>query len=77
MLKRSKIFHDQFQTPVERAIYWTEFTIRQNGTQHLQMGSRDLRCYERALIDVYCVLFLFTIMPLLLMFFCLKKCCKR
>lgn len=75
--QRSKLYHDQLQTPLERAIYWTEYAIRHNGTEHLKLSSRNLTCYQRALIDVYLVLILSGVIPLILILTCLKKCCRR
>ena len=72
------MFRDQLQTPLERAVYWTEFVLRHNGTNHLRLGSVDLAPYQRALIDVYLVLFTIALIPLLLTVLCFKKCvCSR
>jgi glucuronosyltransferase len=70
------LFHDQLQTPLERAVYWTEFVIK-HGTEHLKMGSRDLPLYQRSLIDVYLILIISAIIPLLLTVVCLRICCRR
>ncbi|XP_057374694.1 UDP-glucosyltransferase 2-like [Daphnia carinata] len=77
MRRQHELFHDQMHTPVERAVYWTEFVMRYNGIEHLQMASRNLASYQRALIDVYLVLILAATFPLVLTFFCLRKCCRR
>lgn len=73
----SNLFRDQMQTPLERAVYWTEFVMRHNGTNHLRLGSVDLAPYQRALIDVYVVLILSALIPLLFTVFCIRKCCCR
>jgi glucuronosyltransferase len=70
------MFRDQIQPPLERAVFWTEFVLRHNGTDHLRLGSIDLAPYQRALVDVYFVMSLFFIIPLLSMFFCVRKCCR-
>ena len=77
MRKKFNLLHDQMETPLERAVFWTEYVIRHKGAEHLQLASRDLTCYQRSLIDVYFVLLLSALLPLLLTFFCLKKCCRR
>lgn len=71
------MFRDQIQPPLERAVFWTEFVLRHNGTDHLRLGSIDLAPYQRALVDVYLVMALFFITPILLMFFCVRRCCCR
>lgn len=73
----SAMFRDQIQPPLERAVFWTEFVLRHNGTDHLRLGSIDLAPYQRALVDVYLVMALFFITPILLMFFCVQRCCCR
>ena len=75
--KLSDLFRDQIQPPLERAVFWTEFVLRHNGTGHLRLGSVDLAPYQRNLIDVYFILALCTAIPLVLMYFCLRKCCFR
>ena len=42
----------------------------------MQLASRDLSSYQRSLIDVYLVLILAAILPLILTYLCLKKCWK-
>jgi glucuronosyltransferase len=64
------------QTPLERAVYWTEFVIR-HGTEQLKMGSRHLSLYQRSLIDVYLILVVFAMIPLLFTLICLRICCCR
>lgn len=73
----SRLFHDQMQSPLERATYWTEFVLRHKGTDHLRLGSVNLAPYERALIDVYVVLTIFALIPIVLILLCVKKCCFR
>ena len=48
---------DQPETPLKRAVYWSEYVLRNKGAPALQLGSRDLSRLQRNLIDVYCVLF--------------------
>ena len=71
----SKLFQDQLQSPLDRAVFWTEFVIRHNGTQHLTLGSRDLAPLQRQLIDVYLILFLIAFLPFFSLFLCIRKCC--
>lgn len=35
-MKMSKELYDAPMTPSERAVWWTEYIIRHNGTKHLQ-----------------------------------------
>ena len=75
--KLSGLFRDQIEPPLERAVFWTEFVLRHNGTNHLRLGSVDLAPYQRNLVDVYFILTLCAIVPLLLIYFLVRKCCCR
>ena len=66
---------DQPETPLERAVYWTEFVMRHKGARHLRLGSRYLAPYQRALIDVYCVIAVVILLPIALLVFVIRKCC--
>jgi len=70
----SSLFRDQSEPPLERAVFWTEFVLRHNGTKHMTLGSRDLSPLQRKLVDVYLILILITCLPLILVYFCLRKC---
>ncbi|XP_030745462.1 UDP-glucuronosyltransferase 2C1-like [Sitophilus oryzae] len=54
--RRSKLFHDRPMKPMDTAIYWVEYVIRNNGAQHLRIAGADQAWYEYYLVDV--VLFL-------------------
>ncbi|KAF2354362.1 UDP-glucuronosyl/UDP-glucosyltransferase [Trinorchestia longiramus] len=38
----SKIFKDQIDTPLERAVFWTEYAIRHGGAKHLHCSAKDI-----------------------------------
>jgi len=73
--KLSSVFRDPLQTPLERAVFWTELVIRHKGADHWMLGSRDLSPLQQNLIDVYSILFLSAILPFIFLYFCFKKCC--
>nr|CAH7745287.1 unnamed protein product [Callosobruchus chinensis] len=54
----SKRMRDQSQTPLERAIYWIEYSIRHNGTHFLNLKSRDLPLFITGGFDIYLFLLL-------------------
>jgi len=67
---------DALVSPVELAVFATEFNLRHNGAKHLRLGSRYLAPYQRAMIDVYAVLAAVLCLPIALIVFLLRKCCK-
>ncbi|XP_066253488.1 UDP-glycosyltransferase UGT5-like [Euwallacea similis] len=48
----SKLFHDRPMKPLETLVYWTEYVIRNNGAQHLRLGSVRLSWYKFYMVDV-------------------------
>jgi glucuronosyltransferase len=56
MRKLSMVLKDQPQTPLERAVYWTEYVIRHKGAPHLRSAAADLSWYQYLLLDVMLVL---------------------
>ncbi|XP_075217442.1 UDP-glycosyltransferase UGT5-like isoform X4 [Lycorma delicatula] len=56
--KLSKLFKDRENTPLETAIYWTEYVLRHKGALHLKSPAVDLPWYQLALLDVIFVFFI-------------------
>ncbi|PNF21497.1 UDP-glucuronosyltransferase 2B31 [Cryptotermes secundus] len=56
MRRLSAVFRDQPQTPLDRAVYWTEYVIRHKGAPHLRSAAADLSWYQYLLLDVILVL---------------------
>lgn len=50
--KRQILIKDQHETPLERAVYWTEYVIRHRGAYHLQSPAKDLNYFQYHMIDV-------------------------
>lgn len=63
----SRVFRDQPQTPLERALFWVEFVLRHDGAYFLKSASRDLSLFKYQSYDV--VLFLVVASLILLIFF--------
>ena len=73
--KLSELMRDQPETPLERAVYWTEFVMKHKGAKHLRLGSRYLAPYQRAMIDVYGVIAAVILLPIALLVVVIRKCC--
>nr|CAD7203160.1 unnamed protein product [Timema douglasi] len=48
----SQDFRDQPQTPMERAVFWTEYVLRHNGAAHMRSSALDLNWFQYFLLDV-------------------------
>lgn len=58
---RQILLRDQRESPLERAVYWTEYVMRHNGAFHLQSPAKDLNFFQYYLLDVMAVYALFLI----------------
>jgi glucuronosyltransferase len=52
----SRIYRDQPLTPLEQAVFWTEYVIRHKGAPHMRSAVLDLSWYQYFLLDVITVL---------------------
>jgi glucuronosyltransferase len=52
----SQIFLDQPLTPLEQAVFWTEYVIRHKGAPQMRSAVLDLSWYQYFLLDVIAVL---------------------
>jgi glucuronosyltransferase len=77
----SSIYRNQPQTPVERAVFWTEYVMRHKGAAHLRSAARKLNYFQYRSMDVVAFLLaiLGTVLGLTLVSckFCLRKICSR
>lgn len=54
--RRQFLLKDQKETPLQRAIYWTEYVIRHKGAKHLLSPSRDLNFIQYYSLDTIVLL---------------------
>ncbi|KAH8358919.1 hypothetical protein KR093_003241, partial [Drosophila rubida] len=50
---KSTLFKDQKDTPLERAVWWTEYVIRHKGAMHLRSASRNLSFLQLHGVDTW------------------------
>jgi hypothetical protein len=53
----SKLFRDQPDKPLDRAVFWTEYLLRHKGAPHLRSPARDLNYFQYHSLDVIAFLF--------------------
>jgi glucuronosyltransferase len=68
----SRIYRDQPLTPLEQAVFWTEYVIRHKGAPHMRSAALDLTWYQYFLLDVIAVLALAVGSIVLIVFLMLK-----
>ncbi|XP_037385560.1 UDP-glucuronosyltransferase 2B4-like isoform X2 [Talpa occidentalis] len=52
VMKLSRIQHDQPMKPLDRAVFWIEFVMRNKGAKHLRPASHDLTWVQYHSLDV-------------------------
>lgn len=60
----SKAFKDRMTSPLETAIWWTEYVARGNGLPYVKSEAITMPWYERHLIDVHAIFVLFSLLAL-------------
>ncbi|CAG4997159.1 unnamed protein product [Parnassius apollo] len=75
--KRQILLRDQKETPLERAIYWTEYVIRHKGAYHLLSPAKDLNFLQYYLLDVAFVFFVILITISVLISYVIRRSFKR
>jgi len=58
MTKLSKKFHDRPMKPADTALWWTEYVLRNDDTDHLKSLSINTSWFQRRLLDVWGAIFL-------------------
>ncbi|KAJ9574468.1 hypothetical protein L9F63_008356, partial [Diploptera punctata] len=72
-MRISRAFRDRPMSPMDTAIYWTEYVIRHRGAPHMRTAGADLPLYQYLLLDVIAVLLLGTLIVLYSIYFIIKK----
>ena len=61
MLKLQQKFQDRQNGPLDTAIWWIEYFIRNPNAEHLNPQSRDLSFFVANSLDVFCIVFIICI----------------
>lgn len=75
--KRQILLRDQNHSPLEKAIYWTEYVIRHKGAYHLQSPARDLNYFQYHMLDVAVVAIVLWCVLCTLTGYCMKVGFRR
>ncbi|KAI4466758.1 UDP-glucosyltransferase [Holotrichia oblita] len=73
MKRTSELFRDQKETPLERAVYWIEYTLRHKNLSHLSVRTRDMNIYQRENLDLFG--FIFVVAGVVLILICIMLKC--
>ena len=76
MAIRSKIFRDRPSSPMEEAVFWTEFVLRNDDTSALKPMLMEQSYWVRTSIDIYLAFASISILLPLLILIVIKKIVK-
>ncbi|CAL8088550.1 unnamed protein product [Orchesella dallaii] len=72
----SRIFRDQPETSLERAIYYSEYVMRHKGAYHLRSGAMELNVFQYHSIDVVLLLLTVSLTTLFVLMYVVKSILK-
>ncbi|XP_040050900.2 UDP-glucuronosyltransferase 2A1-like [Gasterosteus aculeatus] len=80
-LRLSGIHHDRPMSPLDEAVFWMEFTMRNKGAKHLRVQAHELTWYQYHSLDVLALVLAIVLVFVLLFVktcsFCFRRCCGR
>lgn len=68
----SELYRDRPMSPLDTAVYWTEYVIRHKGTRHLQSAAMHLAWYQYLLLDVILVIGVVLVAFILICYYIVK-----
>ncbi|XP_037632616.1 UDP-glucuronosyltransferase 2A1-like isoform X2 [Sebastes umbrosus] len=75
----SSIHHDRPMSPLDEAVFWIEYTMRNKGAKHLRVQAHELTWYQYHSLDVLAFLLAIVLLLVLLFIktcsFCFRRCC--
>lgn len=72
----SVLVRDVPETPLDKAVYWTEYVLRHKGALHLRSGARDLNFFQYYVLDVTAAILALVALVLYLVVKSCKLMCK-
>ncbi|XP_063220611.1 UDP-glycosyltransferase UGT5-like [Bacillus rossius redtenbacheri] len=70
----AQLFRDRPMSPLDTAVYWTEYVIRHEGARHLRSAAADLQWYQLWLLDVAACLLSLAAAAALAVAFLARRC---
>ncbi|KTF92139.1 hypothetical protein cypCar_00012915 [Cyprinus carpio] len=78
-MRLSRIHHDRPMKPLDEAVFWIEFVMRNKGAKHLRVEAHNLTWYQYHCLDVFAFLLTVLIVVLYVFFkmckFFIMRCC--
>lgn len=75
MAKRSKLLRDQPEKPIDRAVWWIEYMLRNPDSSHLRTPTIELGFVRANSLDLYAILVSFVFLVSFIIFHSVMKLC--
>ena len=62
--KLQRLYHDQPEKPLDRAVFWIEYVIRHQGATHLWSAARNLNFIQYYSLDILLAVTFFAVLTL-------------
>ncbi|XP_034364932.1 UDP-glucuronosyltransferase 2B1-like [Arvicanthis niloticus] len=76
-MRLSRIHHDQPMKPLDRAIFWIEYVMRNKGAKHLRPALHDLSWFQYHSLDVIGFLLVCVVAVVFIITKCCLFCCHK
>ncbi|XP_052591881.1 UDP-glucuronosyltransferase 2B31-like isoform X1 [Peromyscus californicus insignis] len=76
-MRLSRIHHDQPVKPLDRAVFWIEYVMRNKGAKHLRVAAHDLTWFQYHSLDVLAFLLACVLTVMLIIMKCCLFCCQK
>ncbi|CAH6886782.1 LOC101844897 [Phodopus roborovskii] len=76
-MRLSRIHHDQPVKPLDRAVFWVEYVMRNKGAKHLRVAAHDLTWFQYHSLDVLGFLLACVVTVIFLITKCCLFCCQK
>ena len=77
MMETSRLFKDLPTKPLDTAVWWTEYVLRNGDTSFLKPLGIHQTWYERRLLDVWAFILTTLIITVISMIYAATKCTRR
>ncbi|KAG8228496.1 UDP-glycosyltransferase [Ladona fulva] len=71
------IIADQRDHPLDRAVYWIEYVLRNKGAKHLRPAAADLKWYQLYMVDIFFVMIVIPNLALICIGYIILKFIKK
>lgn len=73
----SEMFRDKLNSPLDKAVYWTEYVLKHENMEYFDVINRDMYFYETVHLDVILFILLLLLLIVVVVLIGLYCCCCK